>query len=80
MNRSIKLIYQLYLLAFVAVALPTYAQSNAPASASESKIRDIDGVAAVVNTGFVTRKEIDDRMATITIQFKSEPNVGRRVT
>jgi len=68
MNRSIKLIYQLYLLAFVAVALPSYAQSNAQASASESKVRDIDGVAAVVNTGFVTRKEIDDRVATITKQ------------
>ena len=68
MNRSIKLIRNLFLLACVAVALPSYAQSNAPANASESKIRDIDGVAAVVNTGFVTRKEIDDRIATIAKQ------------
>jgi peptidyl-prolyl cis-trans isomerase SurA len=68
MNRSIRLIHTLFLLACVAVASPTYAQSNAPASASDNKIRDIDGVAAVVNTGFVTRKEIDDRVATITKQ------------
>jgi peptidyl-prolyl cis-trans isomerase SurA len=68
MNHSIKLIRSLFLLAFVAVALPTYAQSNAAANASESKIRNIDGVAAVVNTGFVTRKEIDDRIATIMKQ------------
>jgi peptidyl-prolyl cis-trans isomerase SurA len=68
MNRSIRLICTLFLLACVAVATPTYAQSNAPASTSDNKIRDIDGVAAVVNTGFVTRKEIDDRVATITKQ------------
>ena len=65
MNRSIKLTHTLFLLACFAVALPSYAQSNAPANASDGKIRDIDGVAAVVNTGYVTRKEIDDRMATI---------------
>jgi peptidyl-prolyl cis-trans isomerase SurA len=68
MNRSIKLIHTLFLFACVAVALPTYAQSKAPANVPESKIRDIDGVAAVVNTGYVTRKEIDDRMATIAKQ------------
>ena len=68
MNRSIKLIRNLFLLACVAAAFPSYAQSNAPATASENKIRDIDGVAAVVNTGFVTRKEIDDRIAAISKQ------------
>ena len=68
MNCSIKLIHTLFLLACVAVAAPSYAQSSAPANALDSKIRDIDGVAAVVNTGYVTRKEIDDRMATITKQ------------
>jgi peptidyl-prolyl cis-trans isomerase SurA len=56
------------LLACIAVASPSYAQSKAPAKAPDSKIRDIDGVAAVVNTGYVTRKEIDDRVATITKQ------------
>ena len=35
---------------------------------TDSKIRNIDGVAAVVNTGFVTRKEIDDRIATLQKQ------------
>jgi peptidyl-prolyl cis-trans isomerase SurA len=68
LNRSIKFIYPLFLLACIAVASPSYAQSKAPAKAPDSKIRDIDGVAAVVNTGYVTRKEIDDRVATITKQ------------
>ena len=68
MNRSIKLIRNLFLLAFVGMASPNYAQSNLPANTAESKIRDIDGVAAVVNTGYVTRKEIDDRIATIAKQ------------
>ena len=34
----------------------------------DNKIRNIDGVAAVVNTGYVTRKEIDDRIATLQKQ------------
>ena len=68
MNHSIKLIQILFLLACIAVATPSYAQSNALANTPDSKIRDIDGVAAVVNTGYVTRKEIDDRMATIAKQ------------
>ena len=37
-------------------------------NATESKIRNIDGVAAVVNTGYVTRKEIDDRITTLQKQ------------
>ena len=35
---------------------------------AESKIRNIDGVAAVVNTGYVTRKEIDDRITALKKQ------------
>jgi len=35
---------------------------------TESKIRNIDGVAAVVNTGYVTRKEIDDRIIALQKQ------------
>jgi peptidyl-prolyl cis-trans isomerase SurA len=35
---------------------------------TDSKIRQIDGVAAVVNTSFVTRKEIDDRIAALQKQ------------
>lgn len=38
------------------------------AGAADSKVRNIDGVAAVVNTGYVTRKEIDDRIATLQKQ------------
>ena len=34
----------------------------------DNKIRNIDGVAAVVNTGFITRKEIDDRIAALQKQ------------
>ena len=37
-------------------------------TAADSKIRNIDGVAAVVNTGYVTRKEIDDRIMALQKQ------------
>ncbi len=43
---------------------------------AESKIRNIDGVAAVVNTGYVTRKEIDDRIATLKKQGVKLPEDG----
>jgi len=49
------------------------AQDSAKTSA-DSKIRNIDGVAAVVNTGFVTRKEIDDRVAAIQKQGGKLPD------
>ncbi|QWD66065.1 peptidylprolyl isomerase [Polynucleobacter sp. MWH-Aus1W21] len=46
-----------------------FAQDAVKANANaDSKIRNIDGVAAVVNTGFVTRKEIDDRIAGLKKQ------------
>ena len=41
---------------------------------ADSKIRNIDGVAAVVNTGYVTRKEIDDRIATLQKQGAKLPD------
>ena len=44
----------------------SYAQVNP--SNIELKIRNIDGVVAVVNTGVVTRKEIDDRVASLQKQ------------
>ena len=44
----------------------SYAQVNP--SNIELKIRNIDGVVAVVNTGVVTRKEIDDRIASLQKQ------------
>ena len=37
-------------------------------TSADNKIRNIDGVAAVVNTGYVTRKEIDDRVAALQKQ------------
>ena len=44
----------------------SYAQVNP--SNIELKIRNIDGVVAVINTGVVTRKEIDDRIASLQKQ------------
>ena len=44
----------------------SYAQAS-PAS-TDTKIRNIDGVVAVVNTGVVTRKEVDDRIASLQKQ------------
>ena len=40
----------------------------------DSKVRNIDGVAAVVNTGYVTRKEIDDRIASLKKQGVKLPD------
>lgn len=43
---------------------------------ADSKIRNIDGVAAVVNTGYVTRKEIDDRIAALQKQGTKLPDAA----
>ena len=43
---------------------------------ADSKVRNIDGVAAVVNTGYVTRKEIDDRVAALQKQGGKLPDVA----
>lgn len=51
-----------------------HAQANPPAP--EIKIRNIDGVVAVVNTGVVTRKEIEDRITTIQ---KQSPAGGKKL-
>ena len=45
-------------------------------TAADSKIRNIDGVAAVVNTGYVTRKEIDDRIAALQKQGAKLPDAA----
>jgi peptidyl-prolyl cis-trans isomerase SurA len=50
-----------------------YAQDPAASNSVDSKIRNIDGVAAVVNTGYVTRKEIDDRIAQLQKQGTKLP-------
>ena len=44
------------------------------ATSTDSKIRNIDGVAAVVNTGYVTRKEIDDRILALQKQGGKLPD------
>ena len=55
----------------------TFAQDAAKVNTvAESKIRNIDGVAAVVNTGYVTRKEIDDRIAALKKQGVKLPEDG----
>jgi peptidyl-prolyl cis-trans isomerase SurA len=47
-------------------ATATAAAIPAPVAApADNKIRNIDGVAVVVNTGFITRREIDDRIAAL---------------
>jgi len=43
---------------------------------SDGKIRNIDGVAAVVNTGYVTRKEIDDRIIALQKQGAKLPEAA----
>ncbi len=42
--------------------------SKAAEPSTDSKTRNINGVAAVVNTGFITRKDIDDRIAELQKQ------------
>jgi len=55
----------------------SFAQDVAKSNTSaDSKIRNIDGVAAVVNTGYVTRKEIDDRIAALKKQGVKLPEDG----
>ena len=55
----------------------SFAQESAKTNAvTESKIRNIDGVAAVVNTGYVTRKEIDDRIVMLKKQGVKLPEDG----
>ena len=67
-----------YLMAFgflgLLFSLSLGAQSNP--SGNEPKIINIDGVVAVVNTGVVTRKEIDDRIASIQ---KQAPAGGKKL-
>ena len=54
-----------------------FAQTNpTTVDRTDAKIRNIDGVAAVVNTGYVTRKEIDDRIATLSNQGAKLPDAG----
>ena len=72
LNRLLKFIYYGIFIAALGLGSLAIAQDTSKTSAvQESKIRDIDGVAAVVNTGYITRKEIEDRIATIKKQGAS---------
>ena len=52
-----------------------FAQDSARITNSDGgKVRNIDGVAVIVNTGYVTRKEIDDRVAAIKKQGGNLPD------
>ncbi len=44
------------------------ATPSAAPTVADNKVRNIDGVAAVVNTGYITRKEINDRIAALQKQ------------
>lgn len=66
MNRFKQISAQTIFIGFGLFSNAALAQDAAKTNtAAESKIRNIDGVAAVVNTGYVTRKEIDDRIASL---------------
>ena len=45
-----------------------HSDAQASQASFETKIRNIDGVVAVVNTGVVTRKEVDDHIASLQKQ------------
>jgi peptidyl-prolyl cis-trans isomerase SurA len=77
MNRFKKISVYAILIGLGFFVNATFAQDAAkPNTVSESKIRNIDGVAAVVNTGYVTRKEIDDRIAALKKQGVKLPEDG----
>ena len=61
---------------FGLVAIASAQDTNKTPTASDNKIRNIDGVAAVVNTGYVTRKDIDDRIAALRKQGAKLPDDG----
>ncbi len=71
------LICTIFLMGMPLVTSFSYAQDAAKGGVtSDSKVRNIDGVAAVVNTGYVTRKEIDDRIAALKKQGTKLPDDG----
>jgi peptidyl-prolyl cis-trans isomerase SurA len=77
MNRFKQITAHAIFLGLGLFANASFAQDSAKTNAAtDSKIRNIDGVAAVVNTGFITRKEIDDRIATLKKQGVKLPEDG----
>lgn len=51
-----------------------HAQDQGASKANDNKVRHIDGVVVVVNTGFITRKEIDDRVSALKKQGAKAPD------
>ena len=76
-NRLKQIVTATLLAGALTFASTAYSQDSRMAgNISDSKIRNIDGVAAVVNTGFVTRKEIDDRIAALQKQGAKLPDTS----
>ncbi len=77
MNRFKQIAFHAIFLGLGLFVTSSFAQDAAKSNTvAESKIRNIDGVAAVVNTGYVTRKEIDDRIAALKKQGVKLPEDG----
>ena len=72
-NRFIQAFATAILGATILLSQFAFAQDSSKTS-TDGKIRNIDGVAAVVNTGYVTRKEIDDRIAALQKQGTKLPD------
>ena len=73
-NRLKQIVTAIFLLGIVSFAGVVCSQDSPKAgNATDNKIRNIDGVAAVVNTGYVTRKEIDDRIIALQKQGAKLP-------
>ena len=73
---SCKRVFIQALLASTALAAGYALAQDVQRLSPDSKIRNIDGVAAVVNTGYVTRKEIDDRIAALQKQGGKLPDAA----
>ncbi|APC00108.1 peptidylprolyl isomerase [Polynucleobacter asymbioticus] len=73
-NCSIKLMnFILFLTAFLFAGIVSAQDGSKSTVTTDSKVRNIDGVAAVVNTGYITRKDIDDRIAVLKKQGTKLP-------
>ncbi|WP_255532507.1 peptidylprolyl isomerase [Polynucleobacter sp. UK-Kesae-W10] len=73
-NRLKRIVHSIMIVgAFLLAGSVSAQDSSRTSSTTDSKIRNIDGVAAVVNTGYVTRKEIDDRIVTLQKQGTKLP-------
>ena len=69
--------YSILCFGMMAISLLSNAQNaSRDGATADSKIRTIDGVVAVVNTGYVTRKDIDDRITLLKKQGAKLPEDG----